>query len=100
MKLSDSLLKNTTLTTLDLAQCQLGVHAIWELGKMLTQNNTLLKLYLPNTLDTDLKHLVGPIGMEAFCSCFDSKTEWHLQELDLSGQGIGNEGAGHIRELL
>ena len=38
--------------------------------------------------------------MEAFCSCFDRKTEWQLQELDLSGQAIGNEGAEHLIELL
>lgn len=100
MKLASALLKNTTLTTLDLAQCQLGLHAIWEVGKVLTQNQTLMKLYLPNTIDKDVKHLVGPLGMEAFCSCFESKTEWQLQELDLSGQAIGDEGAGYLVELL
>ena len=39
-----------------------GLHAIWEVGKVLTQNQTLLKLYLPNTLDTELKHLIGTDG--------------------------------------
>ena len=44
--------------------------------------------------------MIGPHGMEAFCSCFNKDTPWQLQELDIAGQGIEDEGALHFMEML
>eukprot|EP00750_Incisomonas_marina_P015224 INCI18118.3.p1 GENE.INCI18118.3~~INCI18118.3.p1 ORF type:complete len:950 (-),score=167.00 INCI18118.3:206-3055(-) len=100
MALARMLSQNKTLTCLDIAQSQPGLHGFWEIGKHLAKNTTLRKLYLTNDIETDPEFLIGPYGMQAFCDCFDDRYKWALNELDISGHLIGDSGCTHLANLL